>query len=131
MTKAVFDGTVIALQGVMNELRVLDGRRVYAGASVTCAKLARFCAKEDLVGAEFFAGIPGLVGGALAMNAGPVHSLRPPRRHWLVVLDSSDSCVTFTSRPSSYSWEMRAMSCQFMMADSQFAGLKSPSCAGR
>jgi len=67
---AGFDGTVIALQGVMNELEMLDSHRVYVGAGVAGAKLARFCAKENLVGAEFFAGIPGLIGGALAMNAG-------------------------------------------------------------
>jgi UDP-N-acetylmuramate dehydrogenase len=67
---AGFDGTVIALQGVMNELERLDDNRVYAGAGVTASRLARFCAKQHLVGAEFFAGIPGLVGGALAMNAG-------------------------------------------------------------
>ena len=67
---AGFDGTVIALQGVMNQLERVEGNRVYVGAGVTSSKLARYCAKEDLVGAEFFAGIPGLVGGALAMNAG-------------------------------------------------------------
>jgi UDP-N-acetylmuramate dehydrogenase len=42
--------------------------RVQAG--VTCAKLAKYCAKAGLLGGEFFAGIPGTVGGALAMNAG-------------------------------------------------------------
>lgn len=68
--EAGFDGTVIALHGVLNELVLLDGNRVYVGAGVTGAKLARFCAQQHLVGAEFFAGIPGLVGGALAMNAG-------------------------------------------------------------
>ena len=67
---AGFDGTVIALQGVMNELERLDDNRVCAGAGVTASKLARYCAKQNLVGAGFFAGIPGLVGGALAMNAG-------------------------------------------------------------
>jgi UDP-N-acetylmuramate dehydrogenase len=67
---AGFDGTVIRLQGIMNELRRLDHNRVYVGAGISGAKLARYCAKENLVGAEFFAGIPGLVGGALAMNAG-------------------------------------------------------------
>ena len=67
---AGFDGTVITLQGALNELRRLENNRVYAGAGVSSAKLARFCARENLVGAEFFAGIPGLVGGALAMNAG-------------------------------------------------------------
>jgi len=67
---AGFDGTVIALQGVLNELERLDDELVYAGAGATGSKLARFCATQHLVGAEFFAGIPGLVGGALAMNAG-------------------------------------------------------------
>jgi len=43
---------------------------VRVGAGASCAKLARFCHKNNLVGGEFFAGIPGLVGGALAMNAG-------------------------------------------------------------
>ena len=42
--------------------------RVEAG--VPCAKLARYCAARGLAGGEFFAGIPGTVGGALAMNAG-------------------------------------------------------------
>ncbi len=70
-----FDGTVIATQGVMSQLEmighdVMDTCRVYVGAGVAGAKLARFCAKHNLSGAEFFAGIPGLIGGALAMNAG-------------------------------------------------------------
>ncbi len=65
-----FDGTVIATQGVMTQLELIDETMVYVGAGVASAKLARFCGKHDLAGAEFFAGIPGLVGGALAMNAG-------------------------------------------------------------
>ncbi len=43
---------------------------LWADAGVTCAKLAKYCAKTGLLGGEFFAGIPGTVGGALAMNAG-------------------------------------------------------------
>ena len=45
-------------------------RDVYAEAGVPCARLARQCARWDLGPAEFFSGIPGTVGGALAMNAG-------------------------------------------------------------
>jgi UDP-N-acetylmuramate dehydrogenase len=63
-----FHGTVIATQGVMSQLEHHD--YVVVGAGVPSAKLAKFCARENLTGAEFFAGIPGLVGGALAMNAG-------------------------------------------------------------
>jgi UDP-N-acetylmuramate dehydrogenase len=62
-------GTVIVMHQALKELRV-DGNYVYAEAGVTSAKLAKFCAASNRVGAEFMAGIPGTVGGALAMNAG-------------------------------------------------------------
>lgn len=63
-------GTVINTQGCLGELSHLppSGLRVEAGAS--CAKVARFASRHGLVGAEFLAGIPGTMGGALAMNAG-------------------------------------------------------------
>ena len=63
-------GTVIALSGALGGLERLPGDRVRAEAGVACAKVARFCADNDLTGAEFLAGIPGTMGGALAMNAG-------------------------------------------------------------
>jgi UDP-N-acetylmuramate dehydrogenase len=65
-----FDGTVIMPFGGLDTLELLPGDRVRAGAGVTCAKVARFAARAGLVGAEFLAGIPGTMGGALAMNAG-------------------------------------------------------------
>lgn len=64
------DGTVISLQGALDGLQRSGDRQVLAGAGVTCAKLARQCSRWGLKGADFFAGIPGTVGGALAMNAG-------------------------------------------------------------
>ncbi len=62
-------GTVVLMHNVLNELK-MDGDLVYAEAGVTCGKLAKFTAKEAKQGGEFFAGIPGTLGGALAMNAG-------------------------------------------------------------
>jgi UDP-N-acetylmuramate dehydrogenase len=62
-------GTVIVMHQALNEIRV-DGDYIYAEAGVTSAKLAKFCAANNQTGAEFMAGIPGTVGGALAMNAG-------------------------------------------------------------
>jgi UDP-N-acetylmuramate dehydrogenase len=44
--------------------------RIRAEAGVPCARIARQCVKWGLGPAEFFAGIPGTLGGALAMNAG-------------------------------------------------------------
>lgn len=63
-------GTVIATSGVVNGLELINKNTVRAEAGVACAKVARFCARAGLTGAEFLAGIPGTMGGALAMNAG-------------------------------------------------------------
>ncbi len=63
-------GTVLLLHGALTELRREGERTVYAQAGIAGAKLARFAALHNLCGAEFFAGIPGTVGGMLVMNAG-------------------------------------------------------------
>jgi UDP-N-acetylmuramate dehydrogenase len=63
-------GTVLLLHGALDELRLEGADIVYVQAGVAGAKLARFAASNQLGGAEFFAGIPGTLGGMLAMNAG-------------------------------------------------------------
>lgn len=67
-------GTIVVLHARLNDLRLeqrnKDDGLIYAEAGVACAKVARFAALHKLAGAEFLAGIPGTVGGALAMNAG-------------------------------------------------------------
>lgn len=63
-------GTVLMLHGALNELRLETDNMIYAEAGVPGAKLARFAASHNLHGAAFFAGIPGTLGGMLAMNAG-------------------------------------------------------------
>ena len=62
-------GTVILMHKVLEGLCEEDGL-IHAQAGVACAKVARFAANRGWKGAEFLAGIPGTVGGALAMNAG-------------------------------------------------------------
>lgn len=63
-------GVVVSTRDALTALERRGERQVYAEAGVPCAKLARQCARWDLGPAEFFTGIPGTVGGALAMNAG-------------------------------------------------------------
>jgi UDP-N-acetylmuramate dehydrogenase len=76
-------GVVILLHGVLKKLAIesrtqgmppapigRDTALIYAQAGVASPKLARFAANNNLVGGEFWAGIPGTVGGAIAMNAG-------------------------------------------------------------
>jgi UDP-N-acetylmuramate dehydrogenase len=63
-------GVVIATLNALKLLELHADGSIYAETGVTCAKLAKFCQKNDLAGGDFLAGIPGTIGGALAMNAG-------------------------------------------------------------
>ncbi len=63
------DGAVVALGRAFRQIH-RNGSRVEAGAGVPCTVLAKSCSSWELGPADFFAGIPGTVGGALAMNAG-------------------------------------------------------------
>ena len=63
-------GAVIATGSLARELERVDARLVRASAGLACMLLAKRCVRWQLGPAAFFAGIPGTVGGALAMNAG-------------------------------------------------------------
>ncbi len=62
-------GTVISTAR-LNSFRIIDERTIVAQAGAPCARIAKLTARLGLTGAEFLAGIPGTLGGALCMNAG-------------------------------------------------------------
>ena len=82
-------GVVIAASGIFSDIENRGDYEVRAGASVPCTQLARQCIRWGYGPSEFFAGIPGTLGGALAMNAGAhggetwerVQSVRTIDRH--------------------------------------------------
>ena len=66
-------GTAVFTHWALREFALTErdeGGEITVQAGVPSPKVARYAAVHDLVGAEFLAGIPGTVGGALAMNAG-------------------------------------------------------------
>lgn len=65
-----FRGTVICLHGALDGLALAGDLEIYAEAGVHCARLAKYAQSHRRAGLGFMAGIPGTVGGALAMNAG-------------------------------------------------------------
>ena len=62
-------GTIIIMHGGLSEIN-LENNLFYAEAGVSCSKLAKFIARNSYTHSAFLAGIPGTIGGALAMNAG-------------------------------------------------------------
>ncbi|OQW94495.1 MAG: UDP-N-acetylenolpyruvoylglucosamine reductase [Beggiatoa sp. IS2] len=63
-------GIVVLTAGLLKEITVIDEKTLHLEAGVACPKIAHFAAHHGLSSAEFLAGIPGTLGGALAMNAG-------------------------------------------------------------
>lgn len=84
--------TVIFTHGALGSLGVSPDGLVYAEAGVASPKVSRQAALHDLEGAEFLAGIPGTVGGALAMNAGCYGSETWQRVEKVLVMDRSGQC---------------------------------------
>ena len=62
-------GTVVLMHHTHGALCIANGE-VFADAGTASPKVARLAATHGYEGAEFLAGVPGTVGGALAMNAG-------------------------------------------------------------
>ncbi len=93
-------GVVISTHGTLDVLSRVNETTVRAGAGVACARIARQCIKWGLGPAEFFAGIPGTLGGALAMNAGAFGG--ETWRHVLSVETIDRGGHTRTRAPSEY-----------------------------
>jgi UDP-N-acetylmuramate dehydrogenase len=80
-------GVVIDTTG-LDRLESIDDTHLYAEAGVPCARIARRCIGLQLGPAEFFAGIPGCLGGALFMNAGAFGGETWPRVRAVDVCDA-------------------------------------------
>ena len=91
-------GVVINPGKALGEVERLDETRVQAGAGVACTLLARRCAGWGLGPSDFFAGIPGSVGGALKMNAGAFGGETWDR---VTEVDTIDRSATVRTRPKS------------------------------
>jgi UDP-N-acetylmuramate dehydrogenase len=63
------DGVVIRLGRAFTEID-LDGADVVAGGAAADLNIARQARDAGIAGLEFLAGVPGAIGGAVAMNAG-------------------------------------------------------------
>ena len=73
MSDSGFNGVIIRLRGEFEKIsHFMDDNRILlkVGAGVNISHLLRYCVSNGLTGIEFLAGIPGTVGGAVAMNAG-------------------------------------------------------------
>lgn len=88
-------GTVVAVQDALGGWTDLGNGRMHAAAGLACTVFARQCVRRGLGPAEFFAGIPGTIGGALRMNAGAFGGETWDRVERVEVLDRCGAVVDY------------------------------------
>jgi UDP-N-acetylmuramate dehydrogenase len=100
-------GAVISTSEALGRIERISETRVYCEAGVPCARLAKLCIKWGLGPAEFFGGIPGTFGGALAMNAGAFGG--ETWRHVVDVDTIARDGTRATRRPAEYTVGYRSV----------------------
>jgi UDP-N-acetylmuramate dehydrogenase len=100
-------GVVVSAGKLLRDLERVDELGVRVGTGVPCTQLARQCLRWTLGPSEFFAGIPGSVGGALAMNAGAHGSETWERVETVRTIDRKG--VMRTRTPDDYSVGYRSV----------------------
>ena len=97
-------GVVIDTQAGLTRLERINDTMLTCEAGVPCARLARQCIKWGLGPAEFLAGIPGTLGGALAMNAGAFGGETWPRVRSVDVCDARGNARRRDAREYQYGY---------------------------
>ena len=113
-------GTVVLMHSSHAAMHI-DGGLIYAEASVASPKVARFAATQGHAGAEFLAGIPGTVGGALAMNAGCYGSETWDRVERVLMLNRSGDLRVRTAAEFDIAYRHVALRDAELGADEWFA----------
>ena len=102
------DGVVIRLGRGFNTVEARGGDRIFAGAGVPDAILAREAAKAGIAGLEFYRGVPGAIGGALTMNAGCYGSETKDVLVEAYALNRAGEALTLSNADLGYSYRKSA-----------------------
>ena len=117
-------GAAVTVYDALGSMVRRQHDRVFVEAGAHCARLAKFCAAEGLSGAAFFAGIPGTVGGALAMNAGAFGGETWPHVLRVDMLDASGQVRSLDADEFDYAYRSVTSPIEgglFLAAEFQFS----------
>ncbi|MBV1887310.1 MAG: UDP-N-acetylmuramate dehydrogenase [Parvibaculaceae bacterium] len=115
-------GVVIRLGATFGQVEILEDFQLRAGAAALDMSVARKAAAAGIAGLEFYAGIPGSIGGALIMNGGAhggetrdvLVSARAVRRNGEI--------VTLSNEDFSYSYRHSDVPDDLIFVDGLFQG---------
>jgi UDP-N-acetylmuramate dehydrogenase len=117
------EGVVIRLAGrQFAQVEPLDGARIRAGAGALDSTVAKGAAKAGIAGLEFYAGIPGTIGGALTMNAGCYGRETKDVLVEATALDRSGKRITLAHADFGFTYRHNALPEGLIFLDATFQG---------
>ncbi len=115
-------GVVVRLGPAFGQVRI-EGNRVRAGAAALDRSVARAAARAGLSGLEFYAGIPGTIGGALRMNAGCYGSETKDVLRELVALDRLGRRIIVPASEIGFGYRHSDLPGDWIFVEAVFAGV--------
>lgn len=117
------EGVVIRLGPAFAKIET-DGTRLTAGAAALDAKVAKAAAVAGIAGVEFYAGVPGTIGGALRMNAGCYGSETKDVLVEAIAIDRRGRRIVMTLDDFGYTYRHSAASNDLIFVSAIFEGTK-------
>jgi len=117
-------GVVIRLPGEFAKISH-EGNFIKAGAAALCGNVALYSKNAELKGLEFFTGIPGSIGGALAMNAGCYGSDVSQILISITALDLSGNLLELKNADCGFSYRENKIAKDFIFVEACFKAEKS------
>lgn len=115
------EGVVIRLGPAFGTVET-DGLRVTAGAAALDARVAKAAAKAGIAGLEFYAGVPGTIGGALRMNAGCYGAETKDVLAEVIAIDRRGRRCVMTKADMDYSYRKSGASPDLIFTAATFTG---------
>lgn len=116
------EGVVIRLGPSFGTVET-DGLRVTAGAAALDARVAKAAATAGIAGLEFYAGVPGTIGGALRMNAGCYGAETRDVLVETVAIDRRGRRVVLSNDDMKYSYRHSGVASDLIFTRATFAGV--------
>jgi len=96
-----YKGAVVKIGNKLNSITV-NGTKIKTGAGTLLSNLAKETCRRGLSGLEFASGIPGFVGGAVAMNAGAYHGEMKDVIDYVVCLDKNNNILKYNNEEMNF-----------------------------
>lgn len=120
-----FNGVVIRLGNCTNYIKLISSYILEVGASVLDQNVAEFAIEHKIGGMEFLSGIPGTIGGGLAMNAGAYGREFTNIVKNVKALDLEGNLIEFSNKDMGFTYRSNGLKEQFIFLSAELVGYRA------